>query len=68
MEENRPLIEEWIGQWAARAEAARESLVPLYGEVSRPVLDADAERARSRAAFDAVLEECGIGTLEGVGS
>ncbi len=68
VDENRPLIEEWVGQWAARGEAALEALAPLYGAVSRPVLDAAAERARARAAFDSVMDELGIATLSGVTS
>jgi methane monooxygenase component A beta chain/propane monooxygenase small subunit len=66
VEENRPVIEEWLGQWTPRAEAALDALGPLYERVPNPVLKAGVEADRARSAYDAVVEELGLGTLTGV--
>jgi hypothetical protein len=57
---NRPVIEEWIGQWTPRAEAALGALAPLYASIPHPVLDPAAERDRARAAYGAVVDEIGL--------
>jgi hypothetical protein len=65
---NRPLIEEWVAQWASRGEAALEALAPLYGAVTRPVLDPGAEAERARLAYGALVDDLGIGSRLGVTS
>ena len=68
VEENRPLIEGWVAEWSARAVTALEALAPLYGAVTRPVLDPGAEAERARAAYGAVVEGLGIGSRSEVAS
>lgn len=58
--ENKPIIEEWLGVWAPRAEAALESLAPLYEQLPRPVLKYSAEADRARSAYQNALEELGL--------
>ena len=65
---NRPVIEEWLAGWSARASVALDGLAPLYGAVPRPVLDPVAEAARARAAYAAVLAELGLATPTEVAS
>jgi hypothetical protein len=52
--------------WEPRAEAALESLAPLYDRLPRPALKASAEAERARANYRAVIDELGVGDLSGV--
>jgi hypothetical protein len=65
-ESNRPIIGEWMSIWEPRAEAALESLAPLYDRLPRPALKASAEAERARANYRAVVDELGLGDLSGV--
>ncbi|MGH9022157.1 MAG: hypothetical protein ACRDV9_03515 [Acidimicrobiia bacterium] len=59
-EPNRPVLEEWLARWEPRAEAALESLAPLYEGLPRPVLKYSAEADRARASYQSTLEELGL--------
>ncbi|HMC04648.1 MAG TPA: hypothetical protein VKJ83_04170 [Actinomycetota bacterium] len=62
---NHELISQWLGTWVPRAEAALESLAPIYERISRPVLKPGAELERARAQFDSVAGEVGLADLIG---
>ena len=57
---NRAVIQQWLDDWSARADAAARALAPVYAAVPNNLLSFEASHAAACAAYATVVRELGF--------